>query len=246
MVCDENDCHYKMSGNPAGTVTYRKATLWFCMHSLCALLFGEIALRNYLSLITCWQAVLNSDKACFTNEIRAAFQPFNILNVHYQEKAENLFLSSQLQTSTGIRILTCKALSPLQIQKLLFHAICLLVFLFVSMFSLSSSPCCFVSAYFAPWREREMEEKDLLSCCSLSSIYEMWTLMPGWSTFCCICTLHDSAPFCLWHRLIIRPLLPSPARICPEPKHSGYIFAQISGFLHSLNKNAHIKVKLAY
>lgn len=155
MVCDENDCHYKMSGNPAGTVTYRKATLWFCMHSLCALLFGEIALRNYLSLITCWQAVLNSDKACFTNEIRAAFQPFNILNVHYQEKAENLFLSSQLQTSTGIRILTCKALSPLQIQKLLFRAICLLVFLFVSMFSLSSSPCCFVSAYFAPWRERD-------------------------------------------------------------------------------------------
>lgn len=159
MVCDENDCHYKMSGNPAGTVTYRKATLWFCMHSLCALLFGEIALRNYLSLITCWQAVLN------------AFQPFNILNVHYQEKAENLFLSSQLQTSTGIRILTCKALSPLQIQKLLFHAICLLVFLFVSMFSLSSSPCCFVSAYFAPWRERERWKKRIYCHAVLSAPY---------------------------------------------------------------------------
>lgn len=141
MVCDENDCHYKMSGNPAGTVTYRKATLWFCMHSLCALLFGEIALRNYLSLITCWQAVLN------------AFQPFNILNVHYQEKAENLFLSSQLQTSTGIRILTCKALSPLQIQKLLFHAICLLVFLFVSSLFISLLFC--VSIFCSLERERD-------------------------------------------------------------------------------------------
>lgn len=141
MVCDENDCHYKMSGNPAGTVTYRKATLWFCMHSLCALLFGEIALRNYLSLITCWQAVLN------------AFQPFNILNVHYQEKAENLFLSSQLQTSTGIRILTCKALSPLQIQKLLFHAICLLVFLFVSSLFISLLFC--VSIFCCLERERD-------------------------------------------------------------------------------------------
>lgn len=155
MVCDENDCHYKMSGNPAGTVTYWKPTLWFCMHSLCALLFGEIALRNYLSLITCWQAVLNSDKACFTNEIRAAFQPFNILNVHYQEKAENLFLSSQLQTSTGIRILTCKALSPLQIQKLLFHAICLLVFFICfNVFSLFISLLFCVSIFCSLERER--------------------------------------------------------------------------------------------
>lgn len=156
MVCDENDCHYKMSGNPAGTVTYRKATLWFCMHSFCALLFGGITLRNYLSLITCWQAVLNSDKACFTNEIRAAFQPFNILNVHYQEKAKNLFLSSQLQTSTGIRILTCKALSPLQIQKLLFHAICLLVFFICfNVFSLFISLLFCVSIFCSLERERD-------------------------------------------------------------------------------------------
>lgn len=168
MVCDENDCHYKMSGNPAGTVTYRKATLWFCMHSLCALLFGEIALRNYLSLITCWQAVLNSDKACFTNEIRAAFQPFNILNVHYQEKAENLFLSSQLQTSTGIRILTCKALSPLQIQKLLFHAICLLVF-FICFLSLHL-PAVLCQHILLPG-ERERWKKRIYGHAVLSAPY---------------------------------------------------------------------------
>lgn len=129
-----------------------------------------------------------------TSSVRVEL-PFSLLTFPLcttRKKSENLFLSSQLQTSTGIRILTCEALSPLQIQKLLFHPICLLVLFFIC-FSVSS---LFISLLFCVSifcsLERKIEGKDLFSCCSCCSIYEMWTLMAGWSTFCCICTFHGS------------------------------------------------------
>lgn len=108
--------------------------------------------------MACWWAAQSSSRVCLGNEISIEFQPFNMLDVRRCEgNLRNL--SPRLQTSTGIKILTCKAFSPMQMGRLL-PFVCL--FSFVWRFPL------FLPSCFSVW----------LSLCSLLCL-SAYSSLPG-------------------------------------------------------------------
>lgn len=170
-------------------------------------------------IMTRQQAFLKRDEVCLVNEISIELQPFNILNVHSEEILEISSCHLRCKLPWALRFWRAKRSHPCKYGNCSsVPFVCLFSFVWMFFFS-PLSLWCFCQHILLPG-ERD-GGRDSLSLCSV--FLHMWE----WDSLYFLLHLHI-----IWHcSLFSLPLTRTQnqavaAQICPEPKHSDYVFGQ--------------------